>query len=324
MGVYVGVDVSKATLDVVVRGCSKSVSFKVSNTASGLDSMLGQARSIARGEDLHWCMEATGPYSFMPAMFLSRQGERVSVENPRRVKHYGLAIGALHKTDRADAEVLARYVEAMKPEPWKLAEPVRAELVLLTRRLAELSRMRTQESNRLEHLGLPELVKQGIAQSMVEFDRQVAAIEARIEQIIAGDKALKESVELLVSIPGIAKRTAHVFLAEAEAIEGYASGEELAAAFGLQPKLRRSGTSLHGKTRISKAGNSHARRAFYMPTVVAIRVNPTIRAFYQRLLANHKPKKVALVAAERKLVCIAYGVLTRRKPFNPNYKPLTS
>ncbi|RYG42757.1 IS110 family transposase [bacterium] len=324
MKIAVGIDVSKSTLDVaVLEPGGKTAQFQVPNTPAGHGALLDRARKAARpaGSALHFCMEVTASYHHGLALFLVEAGELVSVENPRRVRHFAVADGQVHKTDRADAKGIARYALAMEPPPWRLSEPHLRELVALDRRVTELKAMRNQETNRLEAPCLPRLVEEGVAASVGAFDAQVLLLEGRIEEILSENEVLAAQVELLESVPGIARRSAVGLLAEAGDLAAYETAQDLAARLGLNPVQRRSGTSLNGRSRISKAGNAHARSRMYMPTVVAIRVNPPVRAFYERLVAAHKPKKSALLAAERKLVMVCYGVLKSGKPFDPHHDP---
>lgn len=325
MKLFVGIDVSKAKLDVALLGeDGRLAQAQVPNTPAGHRALLARARRAAQGASLHFCMEVTALYHHELALFLVEAGEFVSVENPRRVKHYGVAAGRTQKTDRADARTIAQYARTMAPPRWRLSEPHLRELVALDRRVTELKGMVTQETNRLESPCLPPLVKEGIAACVAAFRGQILALERRTEAILGEHADLAAQVELLESVPGIGRRAAVGLLAEAGDLGAYARAEDLAAWLGLNPTHRSSGSSLSGKSRISKAGNAHARSRLYMPTVVAVRHNPPVREFYERLVASHKPKKAALIAAERKLVMVCYGVLKSGKPFDPQHRRLTS
>lgn len=325
MKVAVGIDVSKLKLDVaILLPGGTPARFEVPNTPCGQKSLLRRAQALSKGEPLHFCMETTGPYHWKLALFLIESGELVSVENPRRVKHYGVVIGSVQKTDRADAFVIARYAQALDPKPWRLAEPHIRELSMVDRRITELKVMQNQETNRLEMPCLPALVRKGIQTSVKTFQKQIEVLERRIDQILIEHDELNRACGLLTTIPGIAKRAAVGLLAEVGDLNDYEHAQDLAAKLGLHPRLRRSGSSLVGRSKISKAGNAHARGRLYMPTVVAIRLNRIIRDFYTKQVDNHKPKKSALIAAERKLVMICYGVLKSGKPFDPHYRSLTT
>lgn len=317
---FVGIDVSRATLNVALLGeDDRLVQIQVPNSPAGHRTLLERARRLAKGAALHFCVEVTASCHHGLALSLVEAGEPVSVENPRRVRHLAAADSATQKTDRADARAIARYAKAMGPPRWRLAEPRLRELVALDRRVTEPKGMATQETNRLESPCLPRLVEEGVAASVAAFRAQILLLERRIEDILSEHEALARRVELLESVPGIARRSAVGLLAEVGDLDAYDTAQDLAAGFGLNPVQRRSGTSLNGRSRISKAGNAHARSRLYLPTVAAIRHNPPVRAFYERLVAAHKPKKSALLAAERKLVMICYGVLKSGKPFDATH-----
>ncbi len=325
MSCFVGVDISKATLDIgILRKDGKFKELKVPNSPAGFARVLKVAREFAVGESMHWCMETTGAYQWSFALFLVQNAQLVSVENPRRIKHYGVVIGAVQKTDRADARVIARYAQAFTPPAWHLREAHLRELVMLDRRISDLDVLMGQERNRLEMTGLPEILESSIHSTIALFKQQRKELEKRINQILEEHEELGEAAQLLSTIPGIATRASVGLLAEAGDLSRYESAEDFAAFFGVNPRIRKSGSSVNGRTRISKAGNAHGRRRLYMPTLVATRVNPHIKEFYERLLAAHKPKKSALIACERKLFMICYGVLKSRKPYDPMHGRLTN
>jgi transposase len=316
----VGIDVSKAKLDVAFL-CPKGkfTCFEVTNNLAGYKKFFEKVRKLAQATMPLFCMEVTASYHLNLAIFLSDAGQSVCVENPRRIKHFGVASGATQKTDRADAKVIALYASKMQPRAWKQPEPHLRELVALDRRITELKALANQESNRLEAPGLPKLVSQGILASIKEFKKQIKALEARTQQILKDNQELGEQVTLLQTVPGMGPRGAVGLLAEVGDIENYDKAQDLAAKLGLNPVHKRSGSSIHGRTKISKAGNAHARSRLYLPALCATRYNPIIKEFYEKLLGNHKPKKSALIAAERKLVMICYGILKSGKPFDPNH-----
>ncbi len=156
------------------------------------------------------------------------------------------------------------------------------------------------------------------------FTKELASLEKRMLEMIQTNDELQRNYDLLRTIPGIGSRAAVGLLAEAGDLRSYASAQQLAASFGLNPMIRRSGTSIKGQTRISKIGNAHARKRFYLPALVATKHNPTIKRFHDRLIAAGKHKKAVIVACERKLVMIAYGVLISQKPFTTEALLLTN
>jgi transposase len=315
MEVSVGIDVSKEKLDVcVLEAGGPCRSFTVRNDAKGHRELLKRVAD----QGAWFCMEATGAYHFGLAAFLCENGLRVSVENPRRVKHYGLATGAVQKTDRCDAKVIARYCAALSPAPWSLADPAVRELAALDRRLDDVAGLQTQERNRLEDAGLPPAVRKSVEAVLRLLERQAKALRMRMLELVAADERLAREFALLLSVPGVGERAACGLLAHAGDLSSFQSAECLAAKAGLHPLLRRSGSSLD-KSRISKAGCAPLRKRFYMPALVAVRHNPPVKEFYERLVAKGKNKKSALVACERKLLMICYGVVKHQKPFDPKH-----
>jgi transposase len=315
MRTAVGIDVSKDKLDVcvMVEGGHARL-FTVKNDKKGHAELLRKCP-----EGAAFCMEATGAYHFGLAAFLCEKGLAVSVENPRRAKHYGLAVGALQKTDRCDARLIARHCLALSPAPWALSDPVLRELAALDRRLEDLARISNQEGNRLEDAWLPAEVRRSVTAVLRLLEKQAKALRSRMLELVAGHERLSREFALLLTVPGVGERAAAGLLAHAGDLASYDSAEGLAAKAGLHPVVRRSGTSVDRRTRISKAGSAPLRKRFYMPALVAVRHNPPVKAFYERLVARGKNKKAALVACERKLLMLCYGVVKSQRPFDPNH-----
>ena len=155
---------------------------------------------------------------------------------------------------------------------------------------------------------------------MQAFHEQISKLEARVSELVASSAELTEQVRLLETVPGVGRRAAVGLLAEAGDLSNYTSAQELAAKFGLNPLQRKSGSSVRGRTKISKAGNAHARARMYMPALVAVKHNPPVRDLFERLVERHLPPKAALVAAERKLVMICFGILKSGREFDPDYR----
>jgi transposase len=318
---FLGIDISKKDFHVVlITGETRTKPKKFTNDPQGFESL--QQWLKQKGIDqLHACMEATSIYGDALAEFLYSASFAVSVVNPARIK--GFAKGELlrTKTDSVDAALIARFCAAIKPELWKPTAPEIKELQALVRRLDSLQEMVTAEQNRLETATnkVAELTN-----SHLEYLKQQQAL---IKQLISDhfDKHpdLKQQRDLLVSIPGIGAQTAAVLLSEIGRIEDYQNARQLAAHAGLTPSERSSGTSVHGKTRLSCTGNSRLRKALYMPAVVSMRHNPLLKAFSERLLDRGKAKMQAIGAIMRKLVHLAFGILKSQKPFDPNYSLTT-
>lgn len=308
----IGIDVSKAALDTcLLTPCDRVVHGKFANSNEGFVKLLRWLLKVCgQTQNMHVCMESTGSYGFGIALFLLEKEVKVSVENPKRIKHFGIAIGAKNKTDRADAHVIARYCKALSPKPWRLANPVVRELMFCLRRREEAMQMGQMESNRLECKHLPKAVQSSIELSVKHYAAIARQMQARALELIRADAGLKKQFVAIKRICGVGNIVAATLLAELGGVEDYETAADYAAAAGLNPKLNESGT-FKGKTTISKQGNAHVRGVALLPTLAAIQHNPKIKAFYERLLAAGKHKMAAVLACMRKLLMICYGVLKR-------------
>ncbi len=245
-------------------------------------------------------MEATGGYEASLAEYLYDNGFKVSVVNPARIKGFAISKLSRVKTDKADCELIAYFCEAMKPDLWRPIAKHIQELQQWIKRLDNLIANKTQESNRIKG-AVPKVVSH--IQRHIDF----LNIEIKeVEQLIADH--IKQHKDL-------GDKTIAIVLAFLDTGK-FDSAKQVAAFVGLNPKPRLSGSSVHGVSRISKTGNPNLRKAFYMPAVVSIKFNPIIKAFYQRLINEGKPKMVAVIAAMRKLLHIIYGILKTRTLFN--------
>jgi transposase len=237
--------------------------------------------------------------------------------NPYRVRHAALGSGSINKTDPVDARDLAHYCRKENPRLWRAAAPEVRTLMALLRRLQSLKDQQLQEKNRLSEPGVHPKVAQSIKKMQRSLEKEIIRLEKEIKEHVESYPQLREDRDLLVSIPGISETTAHWILAELPDVAQFASGQSAAAYVGLAPQEYRSGKSVKKATRLSKQGSCHLRRALFMPSLWAIRFNPVVKALFDRLVAKGKPRKVAVGAAMRKLVLLAYGVLKSRRAFSP-------
>lgn len=173
---------------------------------------------------------------------------------------------------------------------------------------------KNQETNRLE---LADKITIPNIQNHIDFlDQQIKEIEQLIKNCIASDEDLSGKKKLLMSVPGLGEKTTAIILAYLNDAKKFSSAKEVVAFIGLNPKPRQSGSSLNGATQISKTGDAYLRQSFYMPTLTAMRFNPILKNFTDRLSEKGKPKMVIVVAAMRKLLHIIYGILKTQTPFN--------
>lgn len=315
MTAYLGIDIAKAKFDVALLWPTGKWRRKsCANTPTGFEE-LGAWLQRHAGGLVHAGLEATGAYGDALATWLHDAGHVVSVLNPSIIRAYAGAQLARSKTDRVDAELIARYLATQQPPAW--APPAREirELQALVRRLDALQEMRTQEANRLTAGPLVPVVQLSIDAVLATLDAEIAQVRQLIRDHVDRHPPLRQQRDLLTSIPGIGEATAAVLIAELFD-KRYRSARQAAAFAGLVPRRYESGT-LKGRTRLSKIGPGRLRKALYFPALAALRCNPTIRTFKGRLQTAGKARMVIVGAAMRKLIHLAYGVLKSGRPYNP-------
>lgn len=313
-----GIDVSKDTLDVMLRSDRGKFHKVVSNDQKGfkaLDKWL-----ISQHVDrVHACLEATGQYGDGVAEHLFLQGHDVSVVNPARIKRYGESKLHRNKTDKADADLIAEFCLKEKPALWEPLSPDLKHLRALVRRLSDLQANIQQEKNRLGSGEKDAWVISDLTEHVAYLEERIKAFEQEIQDFIDQTPNLKAQQDLLVSIPGIGEKTSARLLAEIGDIRTFEGAPQLAAYAGLNPKGHSSGSSVFKKTRVSKEGRSELRSCLYMPAVVALSRNPVVKDLAERMMMTNHHKMEIVVAAMKKLLHLAYGVLKTQLPFDPNY-----
>lgn len=322
----VGIDVAKRKFDIALLINNKIKTKVFDNAPTGHKAFvdwLGERGAIP--EQTHLCMEATGPYSETLATSLVAEGWRVSVVNPARIKGFAQGELARNKTDRADAALLARFCAAMHPSLWTPPSVAWRELRGWVDRLQALKEMHQQESNRMEaHLasGQTRLV-QDVQIHLDWLNKQIKGLERGINDHIDRHPDLKRDAELLGSIPGIGDTTVAKVLAYAGDVRRFSNAKALAAFIGVTPRQRLSGSSVKGKTMMSRTGHSELRRALYMPGLVARRHNPVLKVFGDRLSTTGLAPKAVVGAVMRKLAHLIYGVIKSGQPFDANFNHST-
>jgi transposase len=270
-------------------------------------------------ERAHACLEATGTYGDSLATYLHEQGHTVSIINPAAVKAYAQSHLSRTKNDRVDAALIASFCAERRPPAWVPPAPELRELQALVRRLDSLVEMRTMEENRLSSGITVEAVRASVAELIAHLSEQIKRTERLIRDHIDRHPSLKQQHELLDSIPGVGEATAAALLAEVPDILQYRSAREVAAFAGLVPRERQSGSSVRGRVRLSKIGNSRLRKALYFPAITALRCSPFFQSWAEGLRHRGKSKMSVIGAVMRKLVHLAYGVLKTGKPFDPEW-----
>ncbi len=313
----IGIDVSKVTFDACLLtpdGKAREKAFP--NTPAGFAALLTWADGHGAGGTARVGMEATGGYEDALATHLHAAGRVVSVVNPTRIKYAGVMRGRRNKTDKADARLIAAYTRDEAPPAWSPPAPEVRELQAFVRRRDDLRALAATEKARIESPLLTPAARKSVARVVKLLGKEADAMQTAADALIAATPALAADAELLATIPGVGTQTASTVLAELPALDRVPSAQSAAAYAGLSPREFQSGSSVRVRTRLSKSGNARLRKALYLPTLTAIRFNPLLKAFFDRLVAAGKPKMQAVGACMRKLVMICYGVLKGRKPFD--------
>jgi transposase len=299
--IFVGIDVSKRTLDVATTAGSKR---QVANDEVGIAALVDELSSLRPKLVV---LEATGGYQAALVAALVVAKIPTAVINPRQARDFAKAIGKLAKTDAIDAAVLARFAEVVRPEPRTPVDAETAELdVLLTRR-RQVVGMITAETNRLQQSAAK--VRTRIKTHINFLRKELADINRELDEAIRKSPVWRENDDLLRSVPGVGRVLASTLLGELPEL-GKLNRKQMAALVGVAPLNRDSGM-MRGKRRVW-GGRASVRKALYMATLSATRSNPLIRRFYQRLCQLGKPKKVALVACMRKLLTILNSMMRAR------------
>lgn len=308
---FIGIDVAKKELVVAVR--PSGASWVCANDEAGVRDLVARLQALA---PLQIVLEATGGYQIVCAGALAAAGLPIAVVNPRQVRDFAKATGQLAKTDRVDAGLLALFAERVRPAIRALPDEATNDLEALITRRRQLIEMLQAEKNRL---GLAvgrgnRPVKQSLKKHIAFLERELAMADTDLETMVRESPVWRERDDLLQSVPGIGPVVARTLLAELPEL-GHLDRRAVAKLVGVAPFARDSGT-WRGRRTI-QGGRASVRNVLYMAALVAARRNPVIRAFYHRLLAAGKAKKLALIACARKLLCILNQMLRAGHRWNP-------
>lgn len=307
---FVGVDVSKDALDDCLLSGADRQAGHWANDASGI----AQCVEVYRRRQVQLIVvEATGGLERPLVAALAEAKLPVAVINPRQARDFAKAGGLLAKTDAIDAYALALFAQRMQPEPRPIPAENQAELADLTARRRQLIAMRTAELNRL-HQARNAAVTKSVQALIQALDQQLDDIDQQIGKLIEADKQLNRKADILDSAPGIGPTTARILVAELPEL-GKLNRQQIGALAGLAPVNHDSGR-LRGARHI-RGGRANVRTCLYMATLTAIRSNPTIQVFYRRLVTAGKLKKVALIAAMRKLLIILNTMIRTEREWDP-------
>jgi transposase len=304
--IFVGIDISKHRLDVHLRPSAEA--FAVDRDHVGLEQLAARLQTLKPHLVV---MEATGGFETVVALALAAARLPICVVNPRQIRDFARATGRLAKTDALDAEVIARFAEAVRPEPRALPDEETRGLGELVARRRQVVEMMTAERNRRRIMADKRVLKR-IDRHLVLLQKELTEIESDIDQAVRSSPIWREKEELYASVPGVGKNLARTLIADLPEL-GSLGRRAIAMLVGVAPINKDSGT-LRGR-RLIQGGRASVRTALYMSALVASRYNPSLKAFYQRLLAAGKPKKLALVAVMRKLLTILNAIARNRQPW---------
>ena len=306
--IYVGIDVSKNRLDVHVRPSGQA--FAVARDGKGLGELLDRLREVA---PTLIAVEATGGFETIVAAAVAGAHLPLAVVNPAQVRHFAQAVGKRAKTDPIDAAVIARFAEAVKPEPRELPDEAERLLAELVSRRVQLIEMLVAERQR-EKRATAVRVRKSLARHIAALEKELPVIDRDIDTMVRGSPIWREKEDLLVTFPGVGNTLARTFLADIPEL-GRLTRRQIASLAGVAPFTRQSG-QWKGRSMIA-GGRPITRSATFLAALSASRCNPVLRAFYQRLLAVGKPKMVALIAVARKILVILNAMLRDKQPWLP-------
>jgi transposase len=303
---YAGVDISKEVLDVSLAG---QPPCRYANDTTGIAALIKVLKKLP--QPVQVVCEPSGGYERDLLSALWTAGLAVSLVHAARIRAFARAQGLLAKTDPIDAVVLREFGELLKPETLAAPSPQQERLAALVQRREQLVNLLSMEDQRLAQ-ARDAVVRKMSERLLKELATQIEQMDALIEEQITADKTLKSQSERLQQVKGIGPVTASTLLAELPEL-GTLSRNESGALAGVAPYNRDSGE--HRGRRTIRGGRVKVRRVLYMAALVAARYNPILQAFYQRLVAAGKPKKVAITAVMRKLVVLLNHLLK-----NPDFK----
>jgi transposase len=307
---WVGVDVSKATLDVYLSLPEQALSFP--NEAAGIEALVA---TLQVANPARLVLEATGGLERPLVAELMVAGLPVAVVNPRQVRRFAQAVGYLAKTDRLDARVLAHFAAAIQPPVRALPDAQTQTLADHLARRRQLVEMQTMEKNRLQQ-AQNAAVRTGIQRHLEWIAQELQRVERGLRQAVEASPAWQEKVDLLSEVKGVGPISALTLLADLPEL-GTLNRQQIAALVGVAPLNQDSGT-LRRPRRVW-GGRAQVRQTLYMATLSAVRFNPVINAFYTRLCAAGKAAKVALVASMRKLLTMLNAMVRDRAHWDEHH-----
>lgn len=318
---FLGVDVSKESLDLFLQTHEGGFHNHVSNDEEGYEKLTQWLSTYHEHENqaqTHCCLEATGRYGENVCHHLYQLGYAVSVVNPKAIKKYAEAKMKRNKTDKLDAKLLAHYGERERPYLWHPSTKMTQILQAMTRHLSSLKENRTREVNRLKAGTHPDIVRTSLEDNIAFLSRQIQQLDQGIANHIRKNDELHYRQCLLTSIPGIGAVTASIILSELPTDGRLKNSKEVTAFAGMVPVHEQSGKQ-HLKKGFCKQGSKRLRNALYMAALSGMRFNPRLLPLVKRMRAEGKHNMKIIGACMRKLLVWSYGVLKSGMAFDPSH-----
>jgi len=313
---YFGIDISKDVFDV----CDNTNNYyQFKNSISGFKKLLKllDNNSIC-------VLEATGYYHIRLSYFLLENGKGICVINPLKIKRYIQMHLSKIKTDKSDSKMIRNYAEDYHPSLWFGQSKTQQESLQLSRLLSIYTKQSTQLKNKIhgeQVLGIPsKAVINSLNRQLKSLQKEMKALENKLEVKVKSE--YQESLTLLKTIPGIGDKTAMMLLVFTDGFHRFQSSKELCSYAGITPIIRQSGSSVKGRPRISKIGNTKLRSLLFLCSFNACKYNAACKALYDRILAKGKSKKLALIAVCNKLLKQAFSIVKNRIPYDDNFRSI--
>ena len=308
-----GVDISKDVFDVFG---AQSGHHQFKNDEKGFAAFV---KGLPKGSLV--VMEATGYYHYRLAQFLFKKGVIVSVVNPLCVKRFIQMKLAKVKTDKSDAKAICEYGQINEVPLYTALTDVQSECLQLFRLLDSYLKKRTATKNKLhgeETLGIPsKFVYRSLKRDLKHLNKEVTALEERLLALVKQDQ--QHQLTLLKSIPGMGVKTALFLIVVTDGFKKFESASQLCSYVGITPTIRESGSSVRGRSRISKVGNKKLRNLLFLCAFSACKHNKACREIYERIVSKGKSKKLALIAVANKLLKQAFAIAKSGRPYNENF-----
>lgn len=294
------------------------------NTAKGFESLIEWVKKLTSSEiRIRYVMEATGVYHESLAYYLDEKGCEVSIVLPNKISNYVRTLEAKTITDKTSAEAITLFGLEKKIEKWSRPKRIFKKLRQLTREREQLVAERTMLKNQL-HAESSEA--ESSKRSITRMKKRIALLDAQekeimleVKQLTQSDNAMRQLVALICTLPGVGVLTAAIVLAETNGFDLIRNKRQLTSYAGLDVIEKQSGTSVKGKSRISKKGNRYLRKALHLPSLSAIRHDERFKAVFSRLVSKHGIKMKAVVAVQRKLLEMIFTIYKTGKPYDKNY-----